>query len=205
MPNQKKGFVMYFDSLGLLNLFPPDQIGELLLALYDYAQRICHQEETPEEALFRYPMLTAATQVGFCSIAWHILRDTRTWKGRQASCRQAAQERLQKQQAAQQPKQEQPTPQQRQTPGDLRQEPPARTPNPTQQESPARTPFPSQQESPARTPRYSQQRQEPPARAARSQQPCIPEAEMARYVRAFHDPARRSRREQDEEESPYSK
>ena len=191
MPNQKKGFVMYFDSLGLLNLFPPDQIGELLLALYDYAQRICHQEETPEEALFRYPMLTAATQVGFCSIAWHILRDTRTWKGRQASCRQAAQERLQKQQATQQPKQEQPTPQQRQTPGDLRQEPPARTP------------YPSQQESPARTSRYSQQRQEPPARASRSQQPCIPEAEMARYVRAFHDPARRSRRAESEEESSY--
>lgn len=184
MANQKKGFVMYFDSLGLLSLFPPDQIGELLLALYDYAARICDTEESPEAALLCYPTLEGPTQVGFCSIAGHILRDTRKWKQRQQNCQQSALERHRK-------AREEPTPQQRQTPGDLRQEPPARTP------------YPSQQESPARTSRYSQQRQEPPARASRSQQPCIPEAEMARYVRAFHDPARRSRRAESEEESSY--
>ena len=184
MANQKKGFVMYFDSLGLLSLFPPDQIGELLLALYDYAARICDTEESPEAALLCYPTLEGPTQVGFCSIAGHILRDTRKWKQRQQNCQQSALERHRK-------AREEPTPQQRQTPGDLRQEPPARTP------------YPSQQESPARTPRYSQQRQEPPARAARSQQPCIPEAEMARYVRAFQDSYQRSHREQGEEESSY--
>ena len=174
MANQKKGFVMYFDSLGLLSLFPPDQIGELLLALYDYAARICDTEESPEAALLCYPTLEGPTQVGFCSIAGHILRDTRKWKQRQQNCQQSALERHRK-------AREEPTPQQRQTPGDLRQEPPARTS------------------------RSSQQRQEPPARASRSQQPCIPEAEMARYVRAFQDSYQRSRREQDEEESPYSK
>ena len=100
MANQKKGFVMYFDSLGLLNLFPPDQIGELLLALYDYAHRICEEEETPEEALFRYSLLEETTQVGFISMAGHILRDTRVWKQRQSHCRSSAAQRVQRQQAA---------------------------------------------------------------------------------------------------------
>ena len=95
MANQKKGFVLYFDSLGLLNLFPPDQIGELMLALYDYAQRICEQEESPEEALFRYPTLHDATQVGFISMAAYILRDTHTWTPRQAQCRNSALKRHQ--------------------------------------------------------------------------------------------------------------
>jgi len=90
MANKKKGFVMYFDSLGLLSLFPPEQIGELLLALYDYARRICDAEESPEEALFRYDRLDATTQVGFISMAGHILRDTQVWKQRQAQCRTAA-------------------------------------------------------------------------------------------------------------------
>lgn len=94
--NQKKGFVLYFDSLGLLSLFPPDQIGELLLALYDYACCICETEESPEEALSRYPQLDTATRVGFCSMAGHILRDTRKWKQRQTNCQQAALERHRK-------------------------------------------------------------------------------------------------------------
>jgi len=100
MANQKKGFVMYFDSLGLLSLFPPEQIGELLLALYDYAQRICETEEAPEEALFRYDRLDATTQVGFISMAGHILRDTQMWKQRQAHSRTSALQRVQRQQAA---------------------------------------------------------------------------------------------------------
>ena len=91
---------MYFDSLGLLNLFPPDQIGELILALYDYAHRICEEEETPEEALFRYSLLEETTQVGFISMAGHILRDTRVWKQRQSHCRSSAAQRVQRQQAA---------------------------------------------------------------------------------------------------------
>jgi len=96
MANQKKGFVLYFDSLGLLKLLPPNQIGEVVLALYDYAARICNQEEAPEDALFLYPHLEPAAQMGFCSIAGHILRDTRTWKARQSGCQQAALTRHQK-------------------------------------------------------------------------------------------------------------
>ena len=176
MANQKKGFVMYFDSLGLLTLFPPVQIGELLLALYDYDDRICDTEESPEAALLRYPALEGPTQVGFCSIAGHILRDTRKWKQRQQNCQQSALERHRRarEEPAPQPKQEAPRPpcpQQREAPRDFRQE----------------------------------RRQEPPARTSRSQQPCIPEAEMARYVRAFQDSHQRSHREADDWESPYFK
>jgi len=119
MANQKKGFVMYFDSLGLLTLFPPVQIGELLLALYDYAARICDTEESPEAALLHYPTLEGPTQVGFCSIAGHILRDTRKWKQRQQNCQQSALERHRKtrkedtpQQTVPQQPAPQPTPQQ---------------------------------------------------------------------------------------------
>lgn len=96
MANQKKGFVLYFDSLGLFKLLSPDQTGELLLALYDYAARIRDQEEFPEESLFRYPHLEPATQMAFCSIGGHILRDTRSWKARQSGCQQAALTRHQK-------------------------------------------------------------------------------------------------------------
>ena len=104
MANKKKGFVMYFDSLGLLSLFPPEQIGELLLALYDYAHRICDVEEAPEEALFRYDRLEETTQVGFISMAGHILRDTQVWKQRQSHSRASALQRVQRQQAALSPK-----------------------------------------------------------------------------------------------------
>lgn len=100
MANKKKGFVMYFDSLGLLSLFPPEQIGELLLALYDYARRICETEESPEEALFRYDRLDETTRVGFISMAGHILRDTQVWKQRQANSRTSALQRVQRQQTA---------------------------------------------------------------------------------------------------------
>ena len=122
MSNQKKGFVLYFDSLGLLSLFPPEQIGELLLALYDYALQICGTEETPEEALSRYPGLDTATQVGFCSMAGHILRDTRKWKQRQSNCQQSALERHRKTQT---------------TPAPVPTPAPAPAPTPAPQQAPA--------------------------------------------------------------------
>ena len=100
MANKKAGFVLYFDSDPIFSLFTPHQRGELFSALFDYARRICDKEESPEQALTRYPTLDGNTAVAFCCIAKDILRETRKWKQRQQNCQQAALARTQKAQTS---------------------------------------------------------------------------------------------------------
>ena len=48
---EKKGFVLYFDAASSLAALCAEQRGELLLALFDYAERTAKQSLTPETAL----------------------------------------------------------------------------------------------------------------------------------------------------------
>lgn len=52
---EKKGFVLYFDAASSLAALCAEQRGELLLALFDYAERTAKQSLTPETALASYP------------------------------------------------------------------------------------------------------------------------------------------------------
>ena len=48
---EKKGFVLYFDAASSLAALCAAQRGELLLALFDYAERTAKQSLSPEAAL----------------------------------------------------------------------------------------------------------------------------------------------------------
>ena len=58
---EKKGFVLYFDAASSLAALCAAQRGELLLALFDYAERTAKQPLSPETALASYPALDEQT------------------------------------------------------------------------------------------------------------------------------------------------
>lgn len=74
---EKKGFVLYFDAASSLAALCAEQRGELLLALFDYAERTAKQSLTPETALASYPALDEQTRMAFRFMANSIERDTK--------------------------------------------------------------------------------------------------------------------------------
>ena len=62
---EKKGFVLYFDAASSLAALCAEQRGELLLALFDYAERTAKQPLSPETALASYPALDEQTRMAF--------------------------------------------------------------------------------------------------------------------------------------------
>ena len=62
---EKKGFVLYFDAASSLAALCAEQRGELLLALFDYAERTAKQPLSPETALDSYPALDEQTRMAF--------------------------------------------------------------------------------------------------------------------------------------------
>ena len=77
---EKKGFVLYFDAASSLAALCATQRGELLLALFDYAERTAKQSLTPETALASYPALDEQTRMAFRFMANSIERDTKKWE-----------------------------------------------------------------------------------------------------------------------------
>ena len=76
---EKKGFVLYFDAASSLAALCAAQRGELLLALFDYAERTAKQSLTPETALASYPALDE--------------RDTKKWERQRERRSQGAAQR----------------------------------------------------------------------------------------------------------------
>ena len=74
---EKKGFVLYFDAASSLAALCAEQRGELLLALFDYAERTAKQPLSPETALASYPALDEQTRMAFRFMANSIERDTK--------------------------------------------------------------------------------------------------------------------------------
>ena len=77
---EKKGFVLYFDAASSLAALCAAQRGELLLALFDYAERTAKQPLSPETALDSYPALDGQTRMAFRFMANSIERDTKKWE-----------------------------------------------------------------------------------------------------------------------------
>lgn len=77
---EKKGFVLYFDAASSLAALCAAQRGELLLALFDYAERTAKQPLSPETALASYPALDEQTRMAFRFMANSIERDTKKWE-----------------------------------------------------------------------------------------------------------------------------
>lgn len=93
MASEKKGFVLYFDSYPSIAPLPAEQRGVLLSALFQYASRICTQEEGPLAAAEACREMAPETRMAFCFMAGAIARDTKKWKQRQSNLSRAAKER----------------------------------------------------------------------------------------------------------------
>lgn len=78
--NRKKSFLIYFDSVLIMESLPPEQRGWLFSALCRYADRIWQDEGvTVEEILDLYPQLTQESRMACAFLATSIQRDTRRW------------------------------------------------------------------------------------------------------------------------------
>ena len=78
--NDKKGFLLYFDSWPMVRDLPAEQRGLLLTALYEYAQQVSAGEEgSMEEVLEGCPDMTSQTCMACRFIGTYILRDTQRW------------------------------------------------------------------------------------------------------------------------------
>ena len=71
----------------------PEQRGELLLALFDYAERTAKQPLSPETALDSYPALDGQTRMAFRFMANSIERDTKKWERQRERRSQGAAQR----------------------------------------------------------------------------------------------------------------
>ena len=90
---EKKGFVLYFDAASSLAALCATQRGELLLALFDYAERTAKQPLSPETALVSYPALDEQTRMAFRFMANSIERDTKKWERQRERRSQGAAQR----------------------------------------------------------------------------------------------------------------
>ena len=80
MENQKKSFLLYFDSYAMLAQLPPEQVGWLLFAVYRYADAVWRDVNyTIEETLELFPQLSEQAKVTFGYLASNLRRDTLRW------------------------------------------------------------------------------------------------------------------------------
>ena len=92
---EKKSFVLYFDMYPSIRDLPADQRGELLSALFEYAEQ---EVEYPEEdsgvnkewTLVKHPHMGSAARMAFSFIAETIHRDTEKWHQKHKRYQQAA-------------------------------------------------------------------------------------------------------------------
>ena len=80
MSNEKKGFVLYFDSCPAILSLPPEQRGWLLSALFVYADRVWQDTAVSlDEVLEEFPQLSDQAVMAFRLIGTAICRDTKRW------------------------------------------------------------------------------------------------------------------------------
>ena len=90
---EKRGFVLYFDTLDSIAALGAEQRGTLLLALFRYAIAVSERDENPLDFLHHETELEPDAQMAFCFMASAIRRDTRKWLARRQHYRDAAAQR----------------------------------------------------------------------------------------------------------------
>ena len=93
MDTEKKGFVLYVDMLENLQGLTHEQLGRLLLVLFDFAKALAEEREDQAAALQRHPELDPAAGMAFKFIANAIRRDTQVWRQKHERYQQAAMSR----------------------------------------------------------------------------------------------------------------
>ena len=98
MSTEKKAFVLYYDALPCLEALPREQVGDLLLELFRYAQSLETQPDRRPESC--QTGLSPEGWVAFLFLAATIRRDTAKWK----RTKQAYQDREKRKQEGQEGK-----------------------------------------------------------------------------------------------------
>lgn len=97
--NSKKSFVLYFDMLPGISALPPAQRGELLSALFVYAEAEAEGPAEQAAVLAQYPDMAPETRMAFQFIAETIRRDTEKWREKHERYVNAARARAEKERA----------------------------------------------------------------------------------------------------------
>ena len=99
MTQEKKSFVLYFDSWPLIATLPPEQRGWLLSAVFDFAIRVAKDQNVSKEALLdHYPEMTPDTRMAWGFVCGMIARDTGRWSQQRDSRIQRRAQKEQKEQ-----------------------------------------------------------------------------------------------------------
>ena len=95
--NDKKSFIMYFDSMPLFLMLPVEQRGWLITALILFASEVAEDlEVTWEEVAERFPALTEDSRFVMQFLSGIIGRDTVKWNHqREARTRRQEEKRRQ--------------------------------------------------------------------------------------------------------------
>ncbi|MBO4991236.1 MAG: hypothetical protein J6E42_03680 [Firmicutes bacterium] len=101
---EKKSFVLYFDMYPNIYDLPADQRGELLSAIFEYAEAEAAAEFDPEDdgqcnkewVLSKHREMDSGTRMAFSFIAETIHRDTAKWWTKHERYQKAALERIRK-------------------------------------------------------------------------------------------------------------
>ena len=86
----KKSFLLYFDALESIRQLPYDQVGQLLLALIQYAQAASEEAWDQTAVLAQFPDMNDAARMAFSFMADAVRRDTEKWLAKHRRYRQAA-------------------------------------------------------------------------------------------------------------------
>ena len=92
----KKSFVLYFDMHRSIRELSADQRGELLSALFEFAEQAAewdNEEIIREEVLSAHPEMGPAAAMAFSFMAETIWRDTAKWREKHLRYREAAEKR----------------------------------------------------------------------------------------------------------------
>lgn len=91
--NDKRSFLLYFDTYPSVAALPADQRGELLLALFEYAMAAAEGEDGMDAVLDRHPAMGPDTRMALLFMSGTIRRDTDKWRARHRRCQAAARRR----------------------------------------------------------------------------------------------------------------
>lgn len=98
MADLKKSFLLYFDMYPMISRLPAEQKGELLDALFLFAQKEAEKQGSGESVPGQRPDMKPETEMAFRFMAETIRRDTDKWREKHVRYQKAAQERGEKRQ-----------------------------------------------------------------------------------------------------------
>ncbi len=89
----KKSFLLYFDSYPMLEKLSPEEVGYLMRAVYEYAMRVWQEDIRVEVFLESRSELSPAASMACGFLCANVRRDTEKWRQRRERYSSAAKEK----------------------------------------------------------------------------------------------------------------